>query len=454
MLRLFTSCYDTCGNPAAILQLWTSSKSKDRDRMDVIERGVPVDPETMQSSFSSEANYLGPPLTGYQRRCSEDSRRGSRVLTVQPQRRGSYEDIDSPCSDRSISSGSPAGKVRIAAQYSVQKKLLIITVIEGVELDVDDKQALFQIRLAALLLEKTVKQRTKFRSGPRPLFNQTYAFNVLDDELPETVVRLRLYRKRTSGRHQFVGEAFLKGSNVDPRGGNSASHLLKLRAPLVNNIPIFPMLKGQIATLSASSRNGSLGSPVVGTPPLGGDRRSSNMNTLISSVNSSSRRGSMVDDCGRFCALPDASGTPELLISLCYLPNQSKVVVGIEKASGFDSTVAGTKLPDTFVKVSALSQYGDELGKHKSGTFKACADPTYQDTAVFQIPRNELEATSVLIQIYGHSGMLRRKVCLGWLCLGENASSPDAQQHWWEMIQGLGTTVDKWHHLLKPEERT
>lgn len=61
--------------------------------MDVIERGVPIDPETMRSSFSSEANYLGPPLTGYQRRCSEESRRGSRVLTVQPQRRGSYEDV-------------------------------------------------------------------------------------------------------------------------------------------------------------------------------------------------------------------------------------------------------------------------------------------------------------------------------------------------------------------------
>lgn len=53
----------------------------------------------------------------------------------------------------------------------------------------------------------------------------------------------------------------------------------------------------------------------------------------------------MVDDCGRFCALPEANGTPELLISLCYLPNQSKVVVGIEKASGFDTTMAGTKLP-------------------------------------------------------------------------------------------------------------
>lgn len=62
--------------------------------MDAIERGVPVDPETMRSSFSSETHHLGPPVNGYQRRGSnEQCRRDSRVLTVQPQRRGSYEDV-------------------------------------------------------------------------------------------------------------------------------------------------------------------------------------------------------------------------------------------------------------------------------------------------------------------------------------------------------------------------
>jgi hypothetical protein len=444
MLRLLTSCYDTCGNPSTLLYLWAQpTKGKDCDYFDSMERGIPIDPDTMQSSISSECNYLEPPEKGYQRRSSEQQqRRSSRSSS---HRRGSYD--DTLRSDRTSSSvpSRPFGKIRVAAQYSFQKKLLIVTVVEVVELE-DETGALYQIRLAALSAEKTVKQRTKFRSGPHILFNQTYAFGVPEEHLQETVVRLRLYKKRSTGRYSFLGEAYLKASTVE---SGSSTHLLRLRTPAPeSNLSLLPIRKTQLTAMNGSPK-GSVGSLAVGTPPMGFDYRQTNINATASA---SPRRGSMVDDSGRFCALPDANGTPELLISLCYLANQSKVIVGLEKASGFDTTtINGNKLPDTFVKVTALSQYGDELGKHKSGTFKSSSDPSYQDTAVFQIQRHDLETSSVLIQVFGHCGILRRKVCLGWLCLGENASSPDAQQHWWDMVQGMGTTVDKWHHLLKPE---
>jgi len=193
-----------------------------------------------------------------------------------------------------------------------------------------------------------------------------------------------------------------------------------------------------------------------------------------SSMASASRRSSTVGDDGRFCSLPQSDGTPEVLISLCYLEDQSKVVVGVEKATGFDaspsvissylnnnlsgttigSPMSGNKAPDTFVRVSALSAAGAELGKHKSETVKANLEPVYNDTAVFHINRNDLETSNVLVQIFSYCGILRRKVLLGYVCVGgENANSLDAQQHWQDMIQGMGTTVDKWHNLMKPAQR-
>jgi hypothetical protein len=48
--------------------------------------------------------------------------------------------------------------------------------------------------------------------------------------------------------------------------------------------------------------------------------------------------------------------------------------------------------------------------------------------------------------------LLRRKQKIGSLILSDRrdndfSSSPDAQAHWQEMIQGMGLTLNKWHLL-------
>lgn len=40
---------------------------------------------------------------------------------------------------------------------------------------------------------------------------------------------------------------------------------------------------------------------------------------------------------------------------------------------------------DTFVKVTALSPYGDEIGKHKTETIKDSNEPVFDDSFVFQV---------------------------------------------------------------------
>ncbi|KAI1720494.1 synaptotagmin-16 [Ditylenchus destructor] len=405
--------------------------------------------------------------------------------------------------DSTVSVPTPTyGTIRIAFQYSNQKKLLILTVLES-ELDLTptavrtsadgSKEVNVQVRLA-LLSDKVVKFRTKFRPVNDAIFNETFVFSLLPEELAESVVRLRVYQWRLRS-NVLLGEAFLKACLVDPQNGASSNHLLNLRAPIENAMSLFPQLlnRGSAAPNAASAvpANGtpaSTASPARAVPssfstlPTGLNSLGcgSGCGTPISTPTtatamSASRRSSTVDDCGRFATLPQSDGTPEMLVSLCYVVDQSQLVVVVEKATGFDcssSTLANylanigstlgsplangvNKAPDTFVRVAAVSQAGVELGKHKSETVKASINPVYNHTAVFHIARNDLEISNVLIQIFSYCGILRRKVMLGWICVGgENASSPDAQQHWQDMIQGMGTTVDKWHHLLPPSPRT
>lgn len=87
--------------------------------------------------------------------------------------------------------------------------------------------------------------------------------------------------------------------------------------------------------------------------------------------------------------------------------------------------------------------------KQKSQTIKSNAAPHYTHTAVFQIARNEIDSVLILVQVFAiNNSFLRRKTLLGWLCLGGGEgghllgpSTPDSQQHWQDMRDGVGTTV-------------
>jgi hypothetical protein len=90
------------------------------------------------------------------------------------------------------------------------------------------------------LSDKVIKKHTSFANGPKPKFNETFAFkldegkcsrnfvfNFFLEKLHNSVVRFRLYRKRTAKKSQLVGEAYLKGRKIGPH----SIHLLKVRAP-------------------------------------------------------------------------------------------------------------------------------------------------------------------------------------------------------------------------------
>uniref|UniRef100_A0A9J2PHQ7 C2 domain-containing protein n=1 Tax=Ascaris lumbricoides TaxID=6252 RepID=A0A9J2PHQ7_ASCLU len=229
--------------------------------------------------------------------------------------------------------------------------------------------------------------------------------NILE-ALSQTSVRFRVYKRRLTGSSQFLGETSLVNSLIDARGGILTHHTLFFHHSTDSNLNLAPSAMG-------------------------------------SRSNSVSRRSSMIDDSGRFCAQPIADGGPELLISLCC--NAGHVVVGVEKGSSFTHNA---KLPDTFVQVSAVTQYGKKVGRNRTEVVKLSSEPCYDRKFLFQVSQSDLDSITILINVYALVGVWRKKVQLGWISLGESSSTEDEQEHWHEMIQGMGTTVSKWHHLM------
>ncbi|PIO73094.1 C2 domain protein, partial [Teladorsagia circumcincta] len=144
-----------------------------------------------------------------------------------------------------------------------------------------------------------------------------------------------------------------------------------------------------------------------------------------------SRRNSMVDACGRFCSQP-TNGAPELLIALCYDTDHGCLTVGIERGSSLGDKNRPT---DTFIKIVALGEFGNELWRQKTEVVKGCSEPQYDHAASIQLHRPDLDVCTVRIEVWSSVGVLRRRQMLGWLAMGLNSSSPDAQEHWEQMIQ-------------------
>lgn len=160
--------------------------------------------------------------------------------------------------------------------------------------------------------------------------------------------------------------------------------------------------------------------------------------------NGDSRRSSMVDATGRFCSQP-MSGSPEILVGLCYDDKHEVVSVCIEKASSLGSDSAHP--PDSFIRIVGLDEFSTELSRHKTDTVKHSTQPVYSHHCTMRFSKDKVETSTVRVEVWTVTGILRRKVQIGSISIGFASSTPDANEHWQQMMQGAGITVSKWHAI-------
>ncbi|CAB3398307.1 unnamed protein product [Caenorhabditis bovis] len=168
----------------------------------------------------------------------------------------------------------------------------------------------------------------------------------------------------------------------------------------------------------------------------------------ISRHSGDSRRSSMVDATGRFCSQP-ITGSPEILVGLCYDDKHEVVTVTIDKASGL--CAESSTPPDTFIRIVACDEFAAELFRNKTETFKHNTQPVYNHHSTMKIPKDKIESSTVRIEIWTVSGILKRKHMIGTLSIGYASSTPDANEHWEQMMQSAGITVSKWHAVQSPD---
>ncbi|CAI5450877.1 unnamed protein product [Caenorhabditis angaria] len=164
--------------------------------------------------------------------------------------------------------------------------------------------------------------------------------------------------------------------------------------------------------------------------------------------NGDSRRSSMVDATGRFCSQP-MSGSPEILVGLCYDDKHEVVSVTIDKASSLGSDVSHP--PDSFIRILGLDEFNTELSRNKTETVKHTTQPVYSHHCSIRFLKDKVETSTIKIEVWTVSGILRRKQQIGSISIGFASSTPDANEHWQQMMQGAGITVSKWHAIQSPE---
>ncbi|CAD5226261.1 unnamed protein product [Bursaphelenchus okinawaensis] len=322
--------------------------------------------------------------------------------------------------------------LRISTQYSDQKKLLIITIIEaGGEMDVRECREA-QVRVA-LLGDKTVRKRTEFTTGPTFKFAKTFAFKIEMDKLPDVVIRMRLYRKRMPQRNQLVGECFLKGKKVDAH----SMHILKLRPPIIftkKPIETVAMIEnGDIIAqkLSNEITNAFVPGPMKTLPLVSPKPNPAILRRITAAYGS------------------------EVFISLAYSDEHETFHVAIEKTSAMEKLkTEDGKSVDCFFQIIVRSN-GAELCRHRSKILSCTSECEVGESVVVPCSLKELHDITVIIGLFCVSGFLKRRALIGFIRMGaDEMESADAAEHWTEMVHDIGRSVERWHNLRRPKNLT
>lgn len=141
-------------------------------------------------------------------------------------------------------------------------------------------------------------------------------------------------------------------------------------------------------------------------------------------------------------------GLPELQVSLAYFDLTGRIACEVIRGSRFHDRGNSATPPDTFVRLSVLSERGKEMDKSKTSVRKKQPAPIYRENFLFPIPSFQLAEVTLVFSVYSKKGF-RKKELLGWCAAGKFSSGQEGRLHWKEMIEGKGEVVSRWHVLLE-----
>lgn len=139
-------------------------------------------------------------------------------------------------------------------------------------------------------------------------------------------------------------------------------------------------------------------------------------------------------------------GRGELLVSLCYQPQASRLTAVVLKARNMPR-MDMTGLADPYVKIYLVNN-GQRVAKKKTHVKKRTLNPVFNESFVFDLPANatNLDDISLEFLVLDWDRVTKNEV-IGRLELGQCKSEGTALHHWNEVLSSPRRQIAEWHKL-------
>merc|ERR1711953_947412 len=141
-----------------------------------------------------------------------------------------------------------------------------------------------------------------------------------------------------------------------------------------------------------------------------------------------------------------SQGRGELLVSLCHQPAASRITVVVLKARNLPKMDI-TGLSDPYVKIY-LMYNGQRISKKKTHVKKRTLNPVFNESFVFDLPRNESGLGKVQLEfmLLDWDRVTKNEV-IGRLELGGDGCEGPELAHWKEIQASPRRQIAEWHKL-------
>jgi len=133
----------------------------------------------------------------------------------------------------------------------------------------------------------------------------------------------------------------------------------------------------------------------------------------------------------------------ELLVSMCYIPDSSRLTVVVIKAKDLPSKEIASS-PDTYVKFWLVHQ-GNKWEKRKTTVKHQSLTPTFNETFSFTVPKDKIAETQLVAAVMEYE-LISSNAEIGHCILGKRGGE-SGQKHWKEIQAKPGIPVSLWHKL-------
>uniref|UniRef100_A0A3P8Z7N5 C2 domain-containing protein n=1 Tax=Esox lucius TaxID=8010 RepID=A0A3P8Z7N5_ESOLU len=142
---------------------------------------------------------------------------------------------------------------------------------------------------------------------------------------------------------------------------------------------------------------------------------------------------------------PPSPQRGRILVSLCYSPEKSCLLVGIIRCAHL-AAMDSNGYSDPFVKIVLQPDMGKK-SKYKTTVKKKTLNPEFNEEFTYEVPHEQLAKKTLEISVWDYDlGMSNDFI--GGIELGINAKGVRLK-HWFECLKHIGKKVEYWHTLTQ-----